>query len=199
MKLSSLVAAFAVATLVSAAVAQEGTPQRVRGTIDALDGDTLTVTSGEGEKFTLALTSETRISAPAAGAWDDIVPGTFLASAGERRDDGRIHAVEVRIFPQGLPNARQFDYDLGPNSVMTNAPVAEVVAVNDGNLVKVTLPEGETEYVIGPDVAIFVQEAADRSVLIPGAYVVINGTKMPDGTIVARSILAERNGLKPGN
>jgi Domain of unknown function (DUF5666) len=199
MTLRTFVAAAAIAALATAAAAQDGTPQRIRGTIDSLNGDTLTVTSGDGERFTVALTSETRISAPAARSLEDIVPGTFLASAGDRRADGRIYAVEVRIFPQGLANARQFDYDLGPNSVMTNAPVAEVASVSEGNLVKVTLPEGVVEYVIGPDVPIFVQETADRSVLVPGAYVVINATKMPDGNIVGRNILAEKNGLRPGN
>ena len=192
-------AALAVAVIASTAIAQEGERVRLRGTIDTVNGDTLAMTTGAGEQVTLTLTDETRISGTAPRSIDDIGPGTFLASAGERRDDGRIYAVEVRIFDREIP-ARQFEYDLGPQSVMTNAPVAEVMSVGEGNVIKVTLEGGEAvEYVIEPDVPIYVTEPADRSLLVPGAYIVVNGTRLPDGTHVAGSITAERDGLKPAN
>ena len=41
-------------------------------------------------------------------------------------------------------------------------------------------------------------EPADRSVLTPGIYIVASAQRMPDGTLIATSINAERDGLKPG-
>jgi hypothetical protein len=204
MNMRILVAALAMAAAATTALAQaqapaqQGTAQRVRGTIDAVDGDKLMVTARDGQKVTLTLTSDTTVNGTTPRSPDDIKPGTFLASAGEKRDDGKIYAVEVRIFPEAR-NAGQRAFDLGPSSVMTNASVTEVSEVPEGRLVKVTWPDGQGEYIVGPDVPIYVTEPADRSLLVPGAYIVAGARLMPDGLMMATSITAERNGLKPGN
>ena len=82
---------------------------------------------------------------------------------------------------------------------MTNATVAEVVSVENGEVLKVTHKDGESELVIGPDVPIYSTEPADRSLLVPGIYIVAFARKMPDGTIIANSITAERDGLQAGH
>jgi hypothetical protein len=41
-------------------------------------------------------------------------------------------------------------------------------------------------------------EPAERSVLTPGIYIVTSAQRMPDGTLTATNINAERDGLKPG-
>ena len=85
----------------------------------------------------------------------DIKPGDFLASTGMKGTDGKIHAIEVRIFPKATPDGgRQFPWDLGADSVMTNATVGTVDQTPNGPLVHVKFTGGESEYTIGPDVPI---------------------------------------------
>jgi hypothetical protein len=207
MKMRLWLAALALATAATTAFAQApapapaapppGDPIRLRGTIDSLDGDKITITTKAGDKMTLTIPADARISGTTPKSWDDIKPGVFLASAGEKRD-GKIYAIEVRIFATAA-TGRQFDWDLGANSVMTNATVTEVSEVPEGHLIKVTWPDGAGEYVVTPEVPIYATEPADKSLLVAGAYVLINGRKLPDGAMTANSITAERNGLKPAN
>jgi len=195
-------AAVLVASLSTTVLAQapEGTPERVRGTIDSLEGDTLHVTTREGQPITVALTAETTVSGTVPRSLDEIGPGTYVASAGMPGPDGRINAVEVRIFPEELRGRGDGHrpFDLAPDSSMTNATVAEVVSVENGEVLKVTHKDGESELVIGPDTPIYSTELADRSLLQPGIYIVAFARKMPDGTIIANSVTAERDGLRPG-
>ena len=37
----------------------------------------------------------------------DIKPGDFVASTGIKGKDGKLHAIEVRIFPKALPRRRR--------------------------------------------------------------------------------------------
>jgi hypothetical protein len=204
------VAALALATITTTAFAQAqapapaapapppGDPIRLRGTIDSLDGDKLTITTKAGDKVTLTVPADARISGTTPKTMDEVKVGAFLATTTVPKD-GKLVAIDVRVFAPGNIQGRQFAYDLGENSLMTNATVTEVTEVPEGRLVKVTWPDGQGEYIVPADLVIYTTEPADKSLLVAGAYVVINGRKLPDGTMTANSISAERNGLKPGN
>ena len=106
-------AAAAVAALITLpALAQappEGTPARIRGTVEKLDGHTLTVKSRDGEALTIALAPDVAIETLVKKSLADIKPGDFVASTGMKGKDGKLHAIEVRIFPKATPDGgRQF-------------------------------------------------------------------------------------------
>ena len=129
----------------------------------------------------------------------DIKPGDFVASGGVRGTDGKIHAVEVRIFPEALRGAGegQRPWDVKPEGVMTNATVGTVAATGAGGVVHVTYKGGESEYIVGPDVPVLAYVAGDRTLLKPGAGVVILAQKAPDGSLSANRVTAEKDGVKP--
>jgi hypothetical protein len=128
-------------------------PVRIRGTIEKVDGANLTVKSREGGDVKVAVTDTTRIQSLVKKTLADVKAGDFLASTGMKGTDGKIHAIEVRIFPQATPDGgRQFDWDLGSGSVMTNATVGTVTEAPRGKVVHVKFKDGESEYSIGPDV-----------------------------------------------
>ncbi len=140
------------------ALAQSPSPQtppppvRIRGTVDKLDGDTLTVKTKDGQTQTITVADKS-VQYLVKKSLSDIKAGDFLASTGVKGTDGKIHAVEVRIFPKATPDGgRQFAWDLSPDSVMTNATVGQVTQTPNGPLVHVTFTGGESEYTIGPDV-----------------------------------------------
>src|SRR6516165_7566200 len=191
-----LVALFAIPAL--AQNPPEGTPTRVRGVVEKLNGQTLAVKSREGDVVTIALAPDVAIETLVKKTLADIKPGDFVASTGIKDKDGKIHAIEVRIFPKATPDGgRQFAWDLMPDSVMTNATVGTVTKAAQGAVLHVTFTGGESEYSIGPDVPILANAPGDMSLLKPGTAVFVIALKKPDGTVTAARLYAEKDGIKP--
>src|SRR5579863_9980520 len=96
-------AAAVIGLFVMPALAQAppaGTPTRIRGTVDKLDGQILTVKSRDGQVVTITLAPNVGIAALVKKSLADIKTGDFIASTGIKGTDGKIHAIEVRIFPE---------------------------------------------------------------------------------------------------
>jgi hypothetical protein len=177
----------------------EGTPTRVSGTVAKLDGDMLTVATKDGSTATVVLTPDAAIFGLAKATLADIKPGDFVASGGVKGTDGKIHAVEVRIFPESLRGSGegQRPWDVKPDGVMTNATVGTVSQSPDGGVVHVTYKGGASEYTVGPDVPILTYVPGDRSLLKPSAALFLIALKKPDGTLTANRVTAEKDGVKP--
>src|ERR1700722_1439118 len=158
MRLLSLFAVAMAGLIAMPALAQtpapsDGTPTRVRGTVEKLDGHNLTVKSRDGQSLSITLAPDVDIITLVKKSLADIRPGDFVASTGVKDKDGKIHAIEARIFPKATPDGgRQFAWDLMPDSVMTNATVGTVTKAAQGAVLHVTFTGGESEYSIGPDV-----------------------------------------------
>jgi hypothetical protein len=175
------------------------TPVRVAGTVDKLDGDTLSVKSADGQTTMVTLAADAAIYGVEKRTLADIKPGDFVASGGIKGTDGKIHAVEVRIFPEPLRGTGegQRPWAAKPDGMMTNATVGTVTQSPDGGVIHVTYKEGESEYIVGPDVPVLAYVVADRSLLKPGAAVLIFAQKQPDGTLTTKRVTAEKDGIKP--
>ncbi|HEX3882260.1 MAG TPA: hypothetical protein VHW66_06350 [Stellaceae bacterium] len=199
MRALSLAAAFVALIVVPAfAQAPAGTPARIRGTIEKLDGHTLTVKAKDGSSAMIALADNVGVQYLVKKQLSDIKAGDFLASTGMKGTDGKIHAIEVRIFPKATPDGgRQFAWDLGDNSVMTNATVGTVSETPDGPLVHVKFTGGESDYTIGKDVPILANADGDMSLLKPGAAVFVIALRQPDGKITSGRVYVEKDGVKP--
>ena len=52
--------------------------------------------------MTIALSNDAAVYGVEKRTLADVKPGDFVASGGVRGTDGKIHAVEVRIFPVAL-------------------------------------------------------------------------------------------------
>jgi hypothetical protein len=175
-----------------------GTPTRIRGTVEKLDGNTLAVKAKDGQSVSVALADTVVVQYLVKKSLADIKTGDFLASTGVKGTDGKIHAIEVRIFPKATPDGgRQFAWDLGQDSVMTNATVGTVTQTPNGPLVHVSFTGGESEYTIGPDVPILAGADGDKSLLKPGAAVFVIAQKQEDGKITGGRIYVEKDGIKP--
>jgi hypothetical protein len=178
--------------------APDGTPTRVRGTVDKLDGQNLMVKSRDGQSVTFALAPDVEVLALEKKTLADIKPGDFVASTGVKDKDGKIHAIEARIFPKATPDGgRQFAWDLMPDSVMTNATVGTVTKAAQGAVLHVKFTGGESEYSIGPEVPILASATGDKSLLKPGAAVFVIALKKADGTVTSARLYAEKDGVKP--
>lgn len=163
------------------------TPQRVRvvGAIAKLEGDRLAVSVAGGQTQAVTLTPDATIYGVEKRRLGDLKPGDFVASGGVRGTGGKIHAVEVRIFPEALRGTGegQRPWDVKPRGVMTNAIVGTMSQTTDGGVVHVTYKRGESEYLVGPDVPVLAYVAAGRALLKLGAAVVMIATKQADGSL----------------
>ena len=176
-------------------------PQRVRvaGTVDKLAGDRLTVNEQGGGTQTVVLSADAKIYGVEQRRLSDIKPGDFLASGGVRGADGKIHAVEVRIFPESLRGIGegQRPWAVRPEGVMTNATVGTVSQTSAGGVVHVTYKGGQSEYVVSPDVPVLAYVLADSTLLKPGSAVLTFAQKQPDGSLLTSRVTAEKDGVKP--
>ena len=57
---------------------------------------------------------------------------------------------------------------------------------------RVTFPNGERTVLVTPDTPIWTTTPGDASLLVPGAYVVVNTRRLDDGTYTATSVTVEK-------
>lgn len=199
---STHIAALFIAFLAFPALAQtpsEGARQRVVGTVDKLDGNNLVVKANDGQSVTVVLADNAAVFGVEKRTIADIKRGDYLASGGVKGTDGKIHAVEVRIFPETLRGTGegQRAWDAKPDGVMTNATVGTVSQSPEGGVIHVKYKEGESEFTVGPEVPILAYVAGDRTLLKPGAAIFTVAQKKPDGTLTTGRVTAEKDGIKP--
>lgn len=96
----------------------------VNGTVDAIDGRILTVTTNTGSK-TVQLAEDAKIEQEGKGTVSDLLPGVAVGVTG-KPDGSNVTAVSIRIFPAafGTPRAGQFPMT-GANqgNLMTNSVI----------------------------------------------------------------------------
>src|ERR1700726_941000 len=201
---STLIRPLVVVAMVAAssfyAIAQQPpTPSRVRGTIEAVDGDVLSVKSRSGEDVKLRMADDMRVVGIIKISLSDIKLGSFIGATTVPGPDGSQNAVEVHVFPEAMRGTGEGSrpYDLRPNSTMTNATVAESVAGNDGHTLLVKYKDGEKKVVVSPETPVVTYVPADKSDLKEGAKVIAFVKKLPDGSFETDRISVGRDGLTP--
>src|ERR1700726_57629 len=188
-----------VASSLYALAQQSPTPSRVRGTIEGVDGDVLSVKSRSGEDVKLHMTGDMKVVGIIKISLSEIKLGFFIGATTVPGADGSQNAVEVHVFPEDMRGTGEGSrpYDLRPNSTMTNATVAQTVAGNDGQTLTNKYKDGEKKIVVSPDTPVVTYEPADKSELKPGAKVIAFVKKLPDGMFETNRISVGRDGLTP--
>jgi len=193
-------AALAGAMLVAAgaAFAQSGPPVRIRGTIDAVTAQELTVTARSGEKIKLALAADANVTLIVPAKLADIKDGTYVGTAAMPQPDGSLVALEVQVFPERMRGVGEGSrpFDLKPGSTMTNATAADVAGV-EGRTLTLKYKDGEKKLVVPKDVPIVTYEPGDKAMLKAGGHVIIFGSKRPDGSLQADRIALGKDGMVP--
>jgi hypothetical protein len=194
-----LAIAMVAASSLSAIAQQPPTPTRVRGTVEAVDGEVLAVKSRAGEDFKLHMASDMRVVGIVKISLADIKVGSFVGATTVPGPDGSNNAVEVHVFPEDMRGTGEGSrpFDLRPNSTMTNATVAESVAGNDGHTLLVKYKDGEKKVVVTPETVVVTYVPAEKSELKPGAKIIAFFKKLPDGSFEANRISVGLNGLTP--
>ena len=197
---TALAAAFA-ALIALPALAQAPpteTRESIRGTVEKLDGHNLAVKTREGPVVTVVLADNFVVNGVAKRTLADIKPGEMVASTSVKGTDGRLHAIEIHLFPEGMrPTEGQRPSTLVSGGLMTNANLVGVAEAAGGQLLKVAYKDGTAEILVSPDTPIVIYVPGDPGLLKPGAAVTILAVKKPDGTLTAPRVTAEKDGVKP--
>jgi hypothetical protein len=194
-----------VAALVAASwqvSAQQPQGERVRGTIEKLDGSTLAVKTADGHAMRIKLTDDARIVSVVKASVADIKEGSFIGSAAMPQADGSQKSLEVHIFPEAMRGTGEGHrpYTI-PNSTMTNGTVGGVgntVTGVDGDTVTLKYKGGEKKMVIPAGVPIVRYEIGDRGDLKPGAaFTILSAVKKSDGSYETNRVNVGRDGAVP--
>lgn len=197
LRIGALIALLALPAL--AQTAPEGTPTRIRGTVDSFAGHTLMVTSREGQHLSITLADNLTVAGVAKRTLADIKTGDYIASTAMKDANGNLRAVEVHIFPEAMRGTAegQLPWDLIPDSIMTNATVAGITEALQGMVIKVIYKGAESDITVPPDVPIVTYVPGDPTLLKPGAAIFMDAVKKPDGSLTASRVTTEKDGVKP--
>ena len=81
---------------------EDATPLRVRGTLDQVNGNTLTIKTKSGTPVTVKLKDGAPVVAVTKGAMSDVQTNSFVGIASMPQPDGSLKAVEVSVFAEPL-------------------------------------------------------------------------------------------------
>src|SRR6266478_2833360 len=172
---------------------------RIRGTIERVEGPVYVVKNRDGAELKLTVTDNPLFVAIAPSTMADIKPGMFVGSAGTMQPDGVQKAIEVHIFPESMRGTGEghYDWDLKPQTKMTNGNVEQSVAGVDGPMLSVKYKDGEKKLLVTPETVVVTYVPGNKDEIKPGTKVFIAAKKQPDGTYQAPRITYGRNGAGP--
>jgi len=184
----------------SAAVLAQTPPTRIRGTLEQVDGNLLTIKARSGEVMKVKVPDDVLIIGLTKASMADIGNGKFIGTTTVGQKDGALVAEEVHIFPENMRGTGEGhrDWDLRPESKMTNANVADIKNMGDGRVMTVQYKGGEKKVLVTPRTSVVSYEPASRSDLKPGTGVFVNNAeKQPDGTYTAPRVNVGLRGQMP--
>jgi hypothetical protein len=199
-KFSAVVFALTACITTSISTFAEDTPARVRGTLQRMDGNNLTIATKSGKETDVPLKDGAPIIAVTKGAMSDIKSNSFVGITAMPQPDGTQKAVEVHVFEESLRGVGEghYPWDLMPNSTMTNGAVAQQVEKVEGNTLQVKYKDGEKTIVVPKDAEVVNLVAGSKADLKTGAHVFIpRWEKQGDGTWQAAVVVVGRDGITP--
>jgi hypothetical protein len=198
-----LALAFAAAlipmALVSASAFADGTPVRVRGSVVSLEGTKLVVHAKDGKDITVNLNENFAALAVVKSSMADIKEGTFIGTATVTQPDSTLRSMEVVVFPDKMRGTGEghYPWDLGSNSMMTNATVSNAVKGVEGQTITVTYKGGEKKIEVPANVPVVTIVPATKEEIKPGAIVFVPTMRQADESLTGGAVLFGKDGVIP--
>jgi hypothetical protein len=203
--------ALAASLTISAAYAQrqqQPQTQRLSGTIERIDGNTIQTKGRDGAAITLKLADNVAVTAVLKATLSDIKPGEYVGSGAVPQADGSQKAVEIHIFaePQSDGGHHYDGWNGAPNGTMTNGFVkpagsvgAVLASVGAGDpSIMIKYPEGEKRIIVPANTHIVRYTPGTKGDLKAGAaFRVQEASRQADGSYTASRISVGRDGARP--
>lgn len=186
--------------IASAAQAPAKAIAPLRGTVDQVSESRLQVTDRKGEKVEVKLNDRTQVFSVAKGSAADIKPDSFIGTAAVPQADGSLKALEVHVFAASLRGTGEghspWESADGKINTMTNGTIGKLVNAN-GRTLTVNYNNQQKTVIVPEDTPIVTIDPGDRSLLKPGAHIVLFSATDDKGERVATRISAGKNGTVP--
>ena len=179
-----------LATILAAPALAQNTVA-VLGTVETLEASSISVNGETGAVETFKLSPNLIVVQNRPATLNDIKPNDFVASAAVRKEDGKLHSTELRIFPDVMRGVGEGQRPMNDarNQTMPNATVTGTAIVGGSNTIRVKFAGGESELVVNPGVPVIAIVPADWSQLKAGMKVRGQGAKSADGAVANRITL----------
>ena len=195
------IAGLMIAAVSAVAIAQApaNPPVRIRGTVEKIDGTNLTIKANSGQSMNVKLADNYVVMGVAKAGLADLSSGKFIGTTTVGERNGALVALEVHIFPENMRGTGEghYDWDLRPDSKMTNANVANVTSMGKDRVLTVQYKGGEKKVLVPENAAIVGFTPTERSELKPGAKVFVNSQRQPDGSLTAARVNVGLKGQVP--
>jgi hypothetical protein len=192
----------------------------VRGTIQSLDDQVLTVATADGS-VQVQLAPSTAIATVVQSDRAHLTDGSFLGITSVAKPDGSRRAVEVHVFPETMRGTGEGNYGWdwpgasgnskmtnGTASKMTNGTVSNskmtngtVTAQDGGSSLTLQYKDGASggsqAITIPPGIPVVALEPGQSSDLQPGVRVFVIATRDSAGALTAVRVLAGKIGVAP--
>jgi len=192
-------AAILIATISSIALAQAPDLVRIRGKVEKLDGQMLMVKTNDGKDVSVKMADNFTVTGVVRASVNDIGAGKFIGTTTVGERDGAMVALEVHIFPESMRGTGEGhrDWDLKPDSKMTNANVAEIKAMGKDHVMTVQYKGGEKKVLVTDTSVVVSYAPADKTMLKPGAPVFVISKREADGSFSSARVNVGLNGQAP--
>ncbi|MBL26579.1 MAG: hypothetical protein CMM50_03375 [Rhodospirillaceae bacterium] len=184
--------------------AAQDSPVHLRGQLTSANDNGFEMTTDEGKSATVGYSEHVGIFTVSEAAVSDIKDGQFVGITSIESGGERV-AIEVHIFDDSLRGLGEGHYPwdlMDTDNMMTNANVAEIESVSDGQTLQVdyklenNAPGSQTIRV--PDDATVVNLfPADMSLMKPGETVFVIAQAQEDGSYMALAVVVGQDGVVP--
>lgn len=194
-------------------------PEHVRGAIQTVDGQALTIATSVGS-VRVQLAPSTAIATVVQSDRAHLTDGSFLGITSVVAPDGSRRAVEVHVFPESMrgtgEGSRGWDWPgasadskmtNGTASKMTNGTVSNstmtngTVTADGGSSLTLQYKDGASKssqaITIPPGVPVDAIEPGQSADLQPGVHVFVVATRDSAGVLVADRVLVGKDGVVP--
>ncbi|SFL18478.1 metal ABC transporter permease [Methylobacterium pseudosasicola] len=202
-------------------------PERLRGTIEAVEGGGFTLKTLDGKSERVMLAPDAKVSWVIPAQLDQIKDGVFIGTATKGEPPV---ALEVVLFPESMRGTGEghYDWDVIPDrtggsavkSTMTNGTVkaAAPATAPDAPRVKSAMTNGTVkasgsgaertltvdygkgqsiQILVPPQAPVVTFEPADAAAISAGAKAFVVAARGADGTVTARRVAVGKDGLTP--
>jgi len=196
--LAGCVAAALAFTAAATAMAQSPVT-RLRGSIAANDGKTVTIATREGTQVPVKLADNYAVMLVTPVSLADVKENSFVGIASVKAPDGTLNALEVLVFPENMRGAGEghYPWDLQPESLMTNATVAKLAAAPSGQSLTLKYKDGTQTINVKPGTPIVTFQPGTKADAKVGAKLMVTATKDADGSLKAARVVVGKDGMMP--
>ncbi|MCJ2043314.1 hypothetical protein MKK58_01940 [Methylobacterium sp. J-078] len=171
---------------------------RIRGTIEAVDGASITIKPRLGASVQIKLGETVRVATANAAKISDIQPDSYIGTAATPQPDGTLKALEVAVFAPSMRGTGDghYPWDLEKENTMTNGAVGALSGTGD-RTIRVTYKGGEKTITVPEGVPVVALAPGDVGKIKPGARVVAFTRADAGGVAVAERMVVGENGTVP--